>query len=84
MDTSQQLRTAYEAAKAGNRPRARQIVKEILKVEPNNDTAWYLYAELQKPDRFPSIALRKYWKSIPPMHSLARIWKDSKMKFLYP
>ncbi|MBN1450911.1 MAG: hypothetical protein JW963_07845 [Anaerolineales bacterium] len=46
MDTSQQLRAAYETARAGDRPRARQIVKEILKVEPNNDAAWYLYARI--------------------------------------
>jgi len=46
MDTSQQLRTAYESAKSGDRSRARQIVKEILEVEPNNDAAWYFYARI--------------------------------------
>ena len=42
MDTSEELQRAYETVKAGDRPKARQIVKEILKVEPNNSTFAHL------------------------------------------
>jgi hypothetical protein len=70
MDTSQQLRTAYEAAKAGDRPRARQLVKEILKVEPNNDAAWYLNAKIAETRQMSIHCLEKVLE-INPSHARA-------------
>lgn len=70
MDTSQRLRTAYEAAKAGDRSRARQVVKEILKVEPNNDSAWYLYAKIAENRQISIHCLEKVLE-INPSHARA-------------
>lgn len=71
MDISQQLRSAYETAKAGNRPKARQLVKEALEVEPNNDAAWYLYARIAG-DRQKSIYCLEKVLEINPSHERAR------------
>lgn len=71
MDTSQQLQTAYETAKAGKRPRARQLVQEVLQVEPGNDAAWYLYARIAG-DRQKSIYCLKKVLEINPSHERAR------------
>ena len=70
MDISQQLRTAYEAAKAGDRPRARLIVKEILKFEPNNEAAWYLYAKIAETRQMSIHCLEKVLE-INPSHARA-------------
>jgi tetratricopeptide (TPR) repeat protein len=70
MDTSQQLRKAYETAKAGDRTGARQVVKEILKVEPNNDAAWYLYARIAE-NRQKSIYCLEKALEINPSHARA-------------
>ena len=67
MNTLQQLRTAYETAKAGDRPRARQLIKEILEVEPNNDAAWYLYAQIAENRQKSIYCLEKVLK-INPSH----------------
>ena len=71
MDTAQQLRTAYETAKAGDRPRARQLVQEVLQAEPRNDAAWYLYAKIAG-DRQKSIYCLKKVLEINPSHERAR------------
>ena len=70
MDISRHLQTAYETAKAGNRPRARQLVKEVLEVEPNNDAAWYLYAKIAG-DRQKSIYCLEKVLEINPSHARA-------------
>jgi tetratricopeptide (TPR) repeat protein len=71
MDTSQQLKTAYKTAKAGDRPRARQLIKEVLEVEPNNDAAWFLYARIAG-DMQKSIYCLKKVLEINPSHALAK------------
>jgi len=71
MDTSQQLQRAYEAAKAGDRPGARHLVKEVLEVEPNNEEAWYLYARIAG-DRQKSIQCLEKVLEINPSHTRAR------------
>jgi hypothetical protein len=71
MDTSQQLRKAYQTAKSGDRPKARQVVKEILKVEPNNDAAWYLYAKIAETRQISIQCLVKVLE-INPSHTRAR------------
>ncbi|MFL7869927.1 MAG: tetratricopeptide repeat protein [Anaerolineales bacterium] len=71
MDISQQLRKAYETAKTGDRPQARQILKEILKVEPDNDAAWYLYAKIAE-NRQRSIECLEKVLQINPSHPRAR------------
>ena len=68
MDASQQLRTAYETAKSGDRPKARQLVKEVLEVEPKNDAAWYLYAKIAG-DRQKSIDCLEKVLEINPSHT---------------
>jgi len=70
MDTSQQLRKAYQTAKSGDRPRARQVIKEILKVEPNNDAAWYLYAKIAETRQISIHCLKKVLE-INPSHARA-------------
>jgi tetratricopeptide (TPR) repeat protein len=71
MDVNQQLQTAYEIAKAGDRPKARQLVKEVLEVEPTNDSAWYLYAKIAG-DRQKSIYCLEKVLEINPSHARAR------------
>ena len=71
MDTSQQLQTAYETAKAGDRPSARQMVKEVLKAEPKNDAAWYLYAKIAETRQISVQCLEKVLE-INPSHARAR------------
>jgi tetratricopeptide (TPR) repeat protein len=71
MDTTQQLQTAYETAKAGDRPSARQLVKEVIKAEPNNDAAWYLYAKIAE-TRQASIQCLEKVLEINPSHARAR------------
>lgn len=71
MDTTQQLQLAYEIAKAGDRPKARQLVREILEAEPNNDAAWYLYAKIAG-DRQKSIYCLEKVLEINPSHTRAR------------
>jgi tetratricopeptide (TPR) repeat protein len=71
MDVSQQLQTAYEIAKSGDRPKARQLVKEVLEVEPKNDAAWYLYAKIAG-DRQKSIDCLEKVLEINPSHTRAR------------
>lgn len=70
MDTSQQLRTAYEIAKSGDRPKARQIVKEVLKAEPDNEAAWYLYAKIAETRQMSIHCLEKVLE-INPSHARA-------------
>jgi len=71
MDTSQQLRTAYETAKAGDRPSARQMVKEVIKADPNNEAAWYLYAKIAETRQISVQCLEKVLE-INPSHARAR------------
>ena len=81
MDTSEELQRAYETVKAGDRPKARQIVKEILKVEPNNEVAWYLYARIAETRQITIHCLEKVLE-INPSHAqasqdLARFTRES-------
>lgn len=46
MDPAQQLKRAYEEAKAGNLVHARQLVEELIRQDPRNETAWHLYAHI--------------------------------------
>lgn len=46
MATSDQIHAAYQAAKAGDRLRARQILRAVLESEPENERAWFLYAKV--------------------------------------
>ena len=71
MDTSQQLQRAYEAAKAGDRPGARRMVKDILEIEPNNEAAWYFYARIAG-DRQKSIECLEKVLEINPSHERAQ------------
>ena len=71
MDTSQQLQTAYETAKAGDRSSARQLVKEVIKAEPNNEAAWYLYAKIAETRQISIQSLEKVLE-INPSHARAR------------
>lgn len=71
MDVNQQLQTAYEIAKAGDRSTARQLVKEVLEFEPTNDSAWYLYAKIAG-DRQKSIYCLERVLEINPSHARAR------------
>lgn len=81
MDTSRELQRAFEIVKAGDRSTARQIVKEILKVEPRNDVAWYLYARIAETRQISIHCLEKVLE-INPSHSranqdLARFTRES-------
>ncbi len=46
MEPAQQLKIAYDEAKAGNLAQARQLVEELLRQDLNNEAAWHLYAHI--------------------------------------
>ena len=48
-ETKRQIQVAYEAAKKGDRPFARQILQDIVmsdRQSPDMESAWYLYARI--------------------------------------
>jgi len=46
MDASDSLQLARDAIQNRNMPLARQILQQIIEADPNNETAWYLYAHV--------------------------------------
>lgn len=45
---SEQIKTAYEYTKAGNKNDARKILEEVLSQDSNNEWAWYVFAHTAK------------------------------------
>lgn len=46
MDPFDSLQSARDAIQNRNVPLARQLLQQIIEVDPNNETAWYLYAHV--------------------------------------
>ncbi|MFZ5820553.1 MAG: tetratricopeptide repeat protein [Chloroflexota bacterium] len=65
-----QIHEAYHAAKSGDKVRARQIILEVLKTEPGNERAWFLYAKIAESRQKSIQALEKVLE-INPFNSVA-------------
>ncbi|MFZ5909357.1 MAG: tetratricopeptide repeat protein [Chloroflexota bacterium] len=65
-----QIHEAYHAAKSGDKLRARQIILEVLKSEPGNERAWFLYAKVAE-SRQKSIQALEKVVEINPFNSVA-------------
>jgi hypothetical protein len=65
-----QIHEAYHAAKSGDKLRARQIITEVLKSEPENERAWFLYAKVAESRQKSIQALEKVLE-INPFNSVA-------------
>lgn len=62
---------AVRAAKAGNKYRARQLLRELIKSDPKNENAWLLFAEVAQ-KRNDSIKCLKQVININPNNDIAR------------
>jgi len=48
MDTGPSIRQAIDLAKSGKRPEARQILSQVVRLEPQNARAWYLLSQVEE------------------------------------
>jgi tetratricopeptide (TPR) repeat protein len=71
MDTKSTFENAVSAAKNGDKYRARQILRELIKSDPKNENAWLLFAEVAE-KRDDSIRCLKQVVKINPNNDIAR------------
>jgi hypothetical protein len=75
MPISPELQQAIDAAKAGDRVTARRILKQVLREDQNNETAWFLYAQVtDKPEH--AVSSLKKVLEINPYNERARKMLD--------
>jgi tetratricopeptide (TPR) repeat protein len=59
MPLSPELQEAVDTAKAGQLAEARSMLKQILRKDPTNETAWFLYAQIADSPEHAIVCLKK-------------------------
>jgi len=59
MPLSPELQEAVDTAKAGQLPEARAMLKQILRKDPTNEAAWFLYAQIADNKEHAVVCLKK-------------------------
>ena len=72
MPLSPELQEAVDTAKAGQLAEARSMLKQILRKDPTNETAWFIYAQIADKRENAIVCLKKVLESIPTTSAPAR------------
>jgi tetratricopeptide (TPR) repeat protein len=71
MDTKSALKQALVSAQRGDKKRARSLLRQVLRREPHNESAWLLFAEFaERPQQ--AVAWLEHLLKLNPEHAAAR------------